>query len=116
MVNNEVVGVAAVEFMMNYQGSAFYYDTNSVSFKDHGFAAVLSADGLVLSNPSIWTGSDYRVYDDDITGISFLEWQDIRDELNDEDTTWKFTSNEREYTLYRSFVKYDEETILIIIA
>ena len=118
VVNNEIIGVAAVEFMMNYQESAFYYDFNAVAFETSGFSAVLSADGLVLSNPPTWNSGNliYRVYDDDVTGISFSKWQDIRDELNDEDSNWTFTTNEVTYTLYRSFVKYKDEPILIIIA
>ena len=50
-VSNQVVGVSAVEFMMNYKESSFYYDFNDVFFKTEGFSALLSADGLVLSNP-----------------------------------------------------------------
>jgi hypothetical protein len=60
---------------------------NSVKFKETGFTALVSADGLVITNPPIWTNPSrlYRLFDTEITGVSFEDWGEIRDESNDRD-------------------------------
>jgi acetamidase/formamidase len=55
---------------------------NSVKFKETGFTALISGDGLVTTSPPIWRSPSrlYRIFDTEITGISFEDWGEIRDE------------------------------------
>jgi hypothetical protein len=68
--NNQFIGVAAYDFTDIIDKTEWY---NKIKFKKSGFAVLLSADGLVLTDPPVWQNNErlYRIYEESVTGINF---------------------------------------------
>jgi hypothetical protein len=111
----ELVGVVCIEFRARVETT----EIDAVRFKRSGFAALVSPQGLVISNPYAWENNNistrYRIFEEGLTGISYSMWQEMIDTETSRSTTWKFTTNNTDFTIMRDFAAYNGETSAVII-
>ena len=103
--NGGMVGVIATEFSSNVSEQF-----NEIRILDSGFAALVSNSGTVLTDPHVWSGGtlsgQYRIYQEDLTGIDLTTWLEILDSDLPEDKIFDIEiPGQGDYFLARSFVK-----------
>jgi len=110
-----MVGVIAIEFLSNVSGQF-----DDVRILDNGFAALVSSSGTVLTNPHVWSGGtlsgQYRIYQDDLTGIDLSIWLKIIDpDLPNDEIFDIEIPGKGDYFLARSFVTDIHGSIVYVV-
>ena len=100
--SEEVFGVAATTIPLKVLQNM----VNKIKVLETGFAVLISAEGMALTLPPVWSTNlksyaTYRIYDIPTIGISFNEWKDI--ENLDEDQPYLFNDTNGEVYILKKY-------------